>query len=492
MTRITVSICLVLCSGLTLGCVERSTELTASEQQEVDRYRSQEAPEPEHELDISFENKVKLIGYDVSTETIEPGQRFTITWHWKCEQALDEGWLLFTHVADASGSDRLNSDGDSVIRRLYPPGRWRAGEYIKDEMTVTLGEDWNSNRASFLIGVWNGPHRLQITRGANDGDNRARALSLPVNAGETERPTPAVPTTRAVKTDAEIEIDGELDEEAWASAGTIARLVNPSSGGVAQPAASAKLLWDETNLYIGFDVTDDFLKSEYEEADDHLWEQDCVEVMIDPDGDGRNYFEMQVSPNGIVFDTRYEAARDPRPFGHLDWNSELNAAVSVRGEVNDDDEDEGYTVEMAIPWAAFAHGETPATPPTTNASWRMNLFVMDTRPGEEPQRMVAWSAPRRPDFHTLDRFGNVRFVEAGTAAAAPTGTPTGTPMLQLNPTIQDALRNPGNIAAPIKGGRPVPRPGQMVRPPPAAMGAQMVAAPYMAADMAADMAATME
>ena len=54
--------------------------------------------------------------------------------------------------------------------------------------------------------------------------------------------------------------------------------------------------------------------------DAHLWEQDAVELMIDPDGDGKNYFELQLSPTELVFDTRFDSRRQPQPFGHATFS----------------------------------------------------------------------------------------------------------------------------------------------------------------------------
>ena len=141
--------------------------------------------------------------------------------------------------------------------------------------------------------------------------------------------------------------------------------------------------------------------------------------MLDPDGDGLNYFEMQVSPRGIVFDTRYDRRRRPRPFGHVGWNSGLKAGVDVRGSLDDDELDTGYTVEIAIPWSAVAAGTKPAVPPAAGAQWRMNLFVMDAR--ETGQRAAGWSPPLVGDFHILERFGVVTFPEAAQPAAIPVG-----------------------------------------------------------------------
>ncbi len=432
----------------TTGCVERSRELTRTEREQLAQYVSETATTPQHELDISFEDKVFLVGYDLSSETWTPGQEMTITWHWRVERALEDGWNLFTHVADANDSSRLNEDGTGIVRELYPPGRWKAGEHIRDPQPITLPADWSAPQAVVYLGLWNGPHRLRITRGANDGDNRARAASIPtgVSAANTNRaPTaPQVPSVVAnAVADSAITLDGNLDEPAWVAATATSPFVNTMSGGAAEFRATAKVLFGDEHLYVGFVVDDDFLKSEFTDRDDHLWEADCVEIMVDPDGDGRNYFELQVNPRNAAFDTRYDSRRNPGPIGHDDWDSGIRSAVQVRGTIDDDEEDQGYTVEIAIPWTGFAQGTPPATKPSAGDHWRVNFYVMDSR--EEGQRAAGWSAPRVGDFHVPARFGRVNF---GTpTAAAPTAAPTaapaaagpaGTPMLA--PQVQRALQ----------------------------------------------------
>lgn len=463
--------------AIAFGCVEKSQDLSSAEREQLSEFVSSERPDPAHDLDVKFEDKVELIGYDVEPASWTPGEPITVTWYWHAKRPLEEGWLLFTHVADASGNNRLNHDGDSVARRLYQPGRWKAGEYIRDQQRIVLPQDWNSERATFYVGIWNGPHRLQVTEGANDGENRARVATIPVSGGQgAEAPQPAVPTVRASKADG-IRIDGRLDEEGWQQTPATPQFVNTMNGAAAEPNATAKLLWDDEHLYVAFEVQDDFLKSTFEERDAHLWEQDVVEVMLDPDGDGRNYFEMQVSPNGVVFDTRYDSHRQPGPFGHVDWNSELEAKVQRRGTANDDEGDEGYTVEMAIPWSAFEAGEPAATKPNPNDAWRMNLFVMDAR--QEGQRSVGWSPPRVGDFHTLARFGRVVFSDPSAQPARAVGQ-AGQPRIELPPNVVGALRERSgarDLRAAQQALEDRPQPGEPVptrdNPNPAAMVSPM-------------------
>lgn len=223
-----------------------------------------------------------------------------------------------------------------------------------------------------------------------------------------EEPRTSIPLYRAPRAEAPPTIDGRLDDPAWQGAPETAPFVRTMTGEPGEPRATARITWDATHLYVAFEVADDYLRSDFPPGvDPHLWEQDTVELMVDPDGDGRNYFELQLSPAERVFDTRYDGRRVPQPFGHTSWDSELHGATTVRGTLNDEAPDEGYVAEMAIPWEAFAAGPIPADPPEAGDEWRLALYVLDARP--QGQGGVGWSPPLVGDFHVPDRFGRLRF-----------------------------------------------------------------------------------
>ncbi|MDH5676173.1 MAG: carbohydrate-binding family 9-like protein [Myxococcales bacterium] len=430
-----------LCLATASGCVEKSRRLSKAEQDLAKKIVLAEEPKPQHPLDVRFENKIRLLGYDVSTSQAEEGKMFQVTWYWRVIEPLGEGWKIFTHLADADRKSRINLDAARPVRKLYPVVDWKKGQFIRDTQEVTLPADWDSNEAIFFLGFWNGPHRLHVTKGKNDGDNRAEGLVLQVGGSAAsadkgkDKGKDALPRLIAHPASGPIALDGALDEADWGKAQPSGPFVNTMTGSPGAFPAAARLLYDAEHLYVGFEVKDDYLKSTFENADDHLWEQDTVEVMVDPDGDGKNYFEIQVAPSGVSFDTRYDARRVPRPFGDMAWQSKVKSGVKLEGTLNDDQADRGYSVELALPWSAFAAGPTPAEPPKAGATWRINLFVMDAR--EKGQRAVGWSPPRVGDFHTLERFGRVIFTAAagetaqvGTPAAAAaiaTGQPAAAP-----------------------------------------------------------------
>jgi len=215
---------------------------------------------------------------------------------------------------------------------------------------------------------------------------------------------------------AELRFDGVLDEAAWSRAARTGAFVHAGDGSDASGlpvGGSARLFWDEAHLYVAFEVRDSTLRGGFpEEAiDPHLWERDTVELMIDPDGDGdgRDYYELQIGPQGLVFDSRFDDYNRPRggpsgPFGHQGWSSKVERGVKLAGTLDDDsDVDEGYVVEARIPWSAF--DKARHSPPRAGDTWRINLYAMQDNGG------VAWSPILgEGNFHRASRFGRVRFV----------------------------------------------------------------------------------
>jgi hypothetical protein len=372
-------------------------------------------PAPQHPLDVQFGDSISLIGYDVDTEKAEAGKPVHITWYYKVNKSPGADWMQFTHIADGKNVSRINLDHNGPLRQGWTAGHWEAGSYVKDPQTITLPSDWDSDKLVVFLGFWKANERLDVTKGPKDDEKRARPLELQVKGAEPE----SLPELTSQQALSAIKLDGKLDEPVWSEAQSSNALVNTMNGSPAEPNVRVKSAWDEKNLYVAFDVKDDLLKSKFTSDDDHLWEQDCVEIMLDPDGDGKNYFELQVSPRNKHFDTRYDSRRKPQPFGHVDWNAGMVTGVEVKGTVDDDKADTGYVAEIAIPWSAFAKGEPAHQAPKAGDSWRVNFYVMDAR--NDDMRAVGWSPPKVGDFHVPKRFGKLNFSGSSVLPAVAAG-----------------------------------------------------------------------
>lgn len=389
---------------LTVACTSEVEPLTPAQREAVHAYVSEVAPSPSHPLEIDFGGKVALLGYDLSRETWTPGETLSVTWYWRASEEVGKDTSLTTHLRDPRSGRVLQQDGNGTLRWLYGPSHWRPGQYVRDVQELHLPEDWGVGSVELYVGVVGDGSSLPFGGARSDGAGRALVVTVPTSETGSTSPDD-LPTLPIVQTKRAPHVDGRLDDPEWSFARSTGAFVHTVHGGVAPVEAWAKLLWDARYLYVAMDVRDDDLRATDTRPDSRLWEQDCVELMIGPSGD--RYFEVQVSPRGVLFDTRYDAPRRPRPFGHVDWSSRALASVSRRGELDDRVADAGYSVELAIPWQAFSLDGRPGRAPRPGDSWRANLYVMDL--SGESRRAAAWSSLGIGDFHVPKRFGILLF-----------------------------------------------------------------------------------
>lgn len=212
------------------------------------------------------------------------------------------------------------------------------------------------------------------------------------------------------KTTRPITIDGELTEPDWTNAAATEAFVNIRDGGDVSFDTVVRMLWNDTHIYFAFEVQDTSLTSEFEHHDDHLWEGDCIDIMIDPDGDGSNYFEMLIAPTGRVSDSRFQTRRSPEPFGVVEWSSAIQAKAQTLGRLNDGEADVGYTLEIALPFDSFDLPEAPLDAPRAGNSWHMNFYVIDEMENGD-QQVAGWAPTGVSDFHVPSKFRRVHFLD---------------------------------------------------------------------------------
>lgn len=479
-------LCLAMAPLAALACVSETEK--PKQTANAESFELSALPADVQKAEVKFDNKITLLGYKTSQTTVKPGQKVTYTLYWQVDQPLaSKGWGVFTHVLDGKKKRLLNIDRVGALREAgLSPNDWKQGKIYKDEQSFSVPKGAGGDKIQVSVGIWKGEERLPITAGNQLGDNRALAVSFKLQGGE--KPSANLPSLRIDRLAAGtlLKIDGKLDEEAWKTAPSTGAFVDVRTGKPAPESpiqGTARLLWDKEALYLGFEVQDKNIVGGFAktDVDPHLWTKDTVEIMIDPDGDGDNkdYYEIQVNPQNLVFDSQFDAYNLPKggdngPFGHQDWSAKLTSAVVVDGTIdNPGDTDKGYTVEVKLPWSSLSKAKK--TPPDVGAEWRLNLYAMQDNGG------VAWSPILgQGNFHRAPRFGRLLFAEKGWVAPVPSSSAT--PTVNVN-TVQSAAPfggapKPGFPTQPVAPQGAAPG---AVAPQPATPGAAQPGAPQVAA-----------
>lgn len=167
-----------------------------------------------------------------------------------------------------------------------------------------------------------------------------------------------------------------------------------------------RAVWNESDLWLRFDIQDPSPWHTMTKRDEHLWEEEVVEIFIDLDGTGKDYAEYQISPANVLCDVRMESGW-PNVKSDLTWNHEgIESAVQMRAAAGNDPG--GWTGIIRLPWRGLhslpsvKEGRASA-PPAAGDRWRFNLYRIERPHGPaDPGKdaiFAAWSPTGKTTFH---------------------------------------------------------------------------------------------
>jgi hypothetical protein len=251
-----------------------------------------------------------------------------------------------------------------------------------------------------------------------------------------------------------IVVDGKLDEPAWAAAPWTDAFVDIE--GDRRPApryrTRARMLWDDDYFYVAADMAEPDVWGTLTARDAVIFHDNDFEVFIDPDGDTHAYYELEVNALGTPWDLLLiKPYRDGGPAVN-GWDiAGLKSGVAVRGTINQPgDRDDGWAVELAMPWKALKEAAPGHRAPVPGDRWRVNFsrvewdvdaaaggYAKRLKPGtSEPlaEHNWVWSPQGAIDMHMPERWGVVQF------SARPAGSGTDPFVEDPNERVRWALR----------------------------------------------------
>ena len=242
----------------------------------------------------------------------------------------------------------------------------------------------------------------------------------------------------AYRTASRLNIDGRLDEPAWTAAAWTGAFVDIEGESRQRPRfrTRAKMLWDADYFYVAAEMEEPDVWGTLTERDSVIFRDNDFEIFIDPDGDTHAYYELEVNALGTPWDLMLvKPYRDGGPAINA-WDiAGLQVGVDVRGTLNrPGDRDDGWTVEIAMPWKILREAAPDHQPPQTGDRWRVNFsrvewdvdvtdgrYAKRRKPGSTdplPENNWVWSPQGAIDMHMPERWGYVQF--SGERAGAST------------------------------------------------------------------------
>ena len=115
--------------------------------------RQFEVPPIENPLTAHFGEVVSLLGYDLKTDEIAPGDVLHLTLYWQAQQQMDVSYTVFVHLLDAQ--NRIWGQRDSAPDRgQYPTTGWLEGEVVADEYEIPVDPAAPSGECLIEVGLY--------------------------------------------------------------------------------------------------------------------------------------------------------------------------------------------------------------------------------------------------------------------------------------------------------------------------------------------------
>jgi hypothetical protein len=181
-------------------------------------------------------------------------------------------------------------------------------------------------------------------------------------------------------------IDGDLSESAWDRPADVPLLGRMDQSREGILSTSVWLTAHEQGLSVAFRCEEpqpDRMRLNVEQRDGNAFLDDCVELMLAPEGQENAYYQFVVNAQGVLYDgKRFDGSFDAQ-------------GVKTAGRVGES----GYRVEMMIPWQALGLDAPPS---------RAGLLLARTRyAGEQTEVFQFPISPKgnhQPSFFSRAEF----------------------------------------------------------------------------------------
>ena len=232
----------------------------------------------------------------------------------------------------------------------------------------------------------------------------------------------------AYKTIDIIQVDGQPNEASWALAKWTDSFIDIEGAKTPRYHTQLKMLWDDKYLYFLAKLEEPHVWGDISKRDEVIFYNNDFEIFIDPDGDTHNYYELEINALNTAWDLFLTKPYRNGPKVIDSWDIQgLQSAISVNGTLNNpNDTDQGWMLEVAIPWKVIAEASIYSKPPV-NEFWRLNFSRVNwdfdlvnnkyQRKKDSltnkylPEYNWVWSPQGVINMHEPEKWGYVYFAE---------------------------------------------------------------------------------
>lgn len=209
------------------------------------------------------------------------------------------------------------------------------------------------------------------------------------------------------KTTSDIKIDGQANEADWERAAWTEYFNDIEGEHKTKPLykTQAKMLWDNTHLYIYAKLEEPHIWAYYTQSDMIVYHENDFEIFIDPERNTHDYYEFELNAQNTLFDLFMNKPYRNGGRADIKWNAEgFKSAVHINGTLNNpNDIDESWTVEIAIPFSSLTT-TGDYVQPTNGDVWKVNFSRVQWQTEVEDGKYVKKINPKTTKHFPEDNW----------------------------------------------------------------------------------------
>jgi len=121
---------------------------------------------------LTFGERMRFVGYDVSASSFQPGGQMHIRYYWQALAAMKTNYTIFVHIT-RQGESAASLAVNRLLRRIgigqarmfqqdhapfhggYPTRQWLKGEWLREDYTVTIPPSLAPGQYDIWLGLYN-------------------------------------------------------------------------------------------------------------------------------------------------------------------------------------------------------------------------------------------------------------------------------------------------------------------------------------------------
>jgi hypothetical protein len=207
-----------------------------------------------------------------------------------------------------------------------------------------------------------------------------------------------------------MKIDANWDKEQWKNVKSVK--IEKHMGGMPkfQPVVEAKMMYNDSNVFVIFRVKDRFVQSTVQEYNGQVSENSCVEFFFSPDtSQPLRYFNLEVNAGGTPL--IFYISKPWNEFVKLsnDDISKIEIAHSLPKKVDPEiTEPITWTIECRVPLNMLKKYGSVTTP-GPGIQWKGNFYKTGSKTSNPNYMTWSFVDNPTPNFHLPQYFGTLKF-----------------------------------------------------------------------------------